>query len=101
MKKKKIAKKKKTKKKFKLKKNVRVKSLNPHYQPRVRKELIDFDYIKSLSPEDKLWLAQFVDEYIGANVRKRKDVKVKSEHLHNTEELAKKCYEANKFRNND
>lgn len=101
MKKKKLAKKKKTKKKFKLKKNVRVKSLNPHYQPRVRKELIDFDYIKSLSPEDKLWLAQFVDEYIGANVRKRKDGKVKSGHLHNTEELAKKCYDANNFRNND
>lgn len=97
-----MAKKKRKKKKtFKLKKNIRVKSLNPHYQPKVRKELIDFDYINSLSQEDKLWLAQFTDEYIGANVRKRKDGKVKAGHLHNTEELAKKCYDANNFRNND
>lgn len=95
-------KKKKTKKtSFKLKKNVRLKSLNPAYQPRVRKELIDFDYVDKLNSEDKRWLAQFVDESIGANIHKTKAGKVKAGHIHNTIELAKQCYDANNKRNND
>lgn len=101
MAKKKIKRKKTKKKTFKLKKNVRLKSLNPAYQPRVRKELIDFDYIDQLNDDDKKWLAQFVDESIGANIRKTKNGKIRAGHIHNTLELAKECYDANNKRNND
>jgi hypothetical protein len=85
----------------KLKKKVRLKSLNPQYQPRVRKELVDFDYLDKLNPAEKEYLAQFVDESIGASVRKLKSGKIAAGQLHNTEALAKECYDANNRRNND
>lgn len=86
---------------FKLKKNVRLKSLNPAHVPRVRKELLDADYLKQLSKEELLWYAQFTDEWVGANIHKTKTGKVKSGFLHNTKELAKDCYDRNNRRNND
>jgi hypothetical protein len=86
---------------FKLKKNVRLKSLNPANVPRVRKEFLDADYLKDLTPEQLRWYAQFTDEWLGGNVRKTKAGKVKAGHIHNTKELAKDCYDRNNWRNND
>lgn len=85
----------------KLKKKVRLKSLNPQYQPRVRKELVDFDYIDKLTPQEKEWLAQFVDESIGASISKTKSGKISAGQIHNTQKLAKEAYDANNRRNND
>lgn len=85
----------------KLKKKVRLKSLNPQYQTRVRKEFVDFDYIDKLDPKTKEWLAQFTDEYVGGAVKKNKSGKIAAGHLHNTQELAKECYDTNNRRNND
>jgi hypothetical protein len=111
-----MAKKKKTKKKIKakktekkvdpknpygLKKNVRLKSLQPLHQTRTRKELLDADYLHKIGEQELRYYAQFTDEWAGANIRKRKDGKVKKGHLHNTKELAKDCYDANNRRNND
>ena len=90
-----------SKKPRKIKKDVRLKSLNPRYIPKVRKELLDMDYLSKLSTEEYRWLAQFMDEYVGANVRKTKGGKIKAGHIHNTKELAKDCYDRNNKRNND
>lgn len=74
--------------------------------PKVRRELLDYDkdFIEDLKknhPEEYLYLAQFTDEWAGANVRKTKAGKVKSGHLHSTNELAKDVYDRNNRRNND
>lgn len=105
-------------KRKKLKKNVRVKSLDPQYMPKVRRELLDYDKdflnnLKKNHPEDYLYLAQFTDEWVGANIqktgtKKRKDGttiynsgRVKAGHLHSTNELAKDVFDRNNKRNND
>lgn len=69
--------------------------------PRTRKELLDYDYLKKLSPEELEYLAKFTDEYVGASISKTKSGRVKKGHLHNTKELAKDCYDRNNRRNND
>ena len=87
--------------KRKLKKNVRIKSLYPQFNTKVRRDLLDADYINKLTPDEKRWYAQFIDEYVGGAVEKTKTGKVKSGHLHNTKALAKECYDANNRRNVD
>jgi hypothetical protein len=87
--------------KRKIKKKVRVKSLYARHNTRVRSELLDYDYLNKLSKDDLLWLAQFTDEYVGGAVEKDSKGNVKKGHIHNTPELAKKCYDANNHRNND
>lgn len=88
-------------KKTKLKRNVRIKSLYPQHNTKVRKELLDADYLKELDPETLRWYAQFTDEYVGGAVHKNKSGTVKAGHIHNTKALAKKCYDANNRRNID
>jgi hypothetical protein len=86
---------------FKIKKKVRYDSLNPGKAPRVRKELLDADYLDKLSEEELKWYAQFTDEWTAGAVHKTKAGKVKAGYLHNTEALAKSVYDANNWRNND
>lgn len=93
--------KKEPKKSFRLKSNVRFDSLNPTKAPKVRKELLDADYLDKLSPEELKWYAQFTDEWTAGAVHKTKDGKVRAGYLHNTQELAKSVYDANNKRNND
>lgn len=93
-------------KRKKLKKNVRVQSLYPEFMPKVRRELLDCDkeflkYLKKYHYEDYLYYAQFTDEWVGANVRKDKNGRVKPGHLHSTKALAKDVYDRNNRRNND
>ncbi len=94
-------------KKRKLKKNIRTKSLYAANMPKVRREFLDYDpeylkFLKKHHPEEYLYLAQFVDEWVGANIRKSKKTgRVLPGHLHNTAELAKERYDANNRRNND
>lgn len=40
--------------------------LKPHYFPKTKKELIDFDYLDKLSPEELEWLSSFMEEWAGA-----------------------------------
>lgn len=94
-------------KKRRIKKNIRTKSLYSAYMPKVRKELLDYDteylnFLKKHHPEEYLFLAQFIDEWVGANIRKsKKDGRVLPGHLHSTKKLAKECYDSNNKRNND
>lgn len=78
-----------------------MKALDVNYAPKTRKDLIDYDYVNKLSDDEKRWLAQFTDEWVGAAIAKTKKGKVKHGHLHNTEELAKDCFDRNNRRNND
>ncbi len=61
-------------KKPKKTKSRRDKALNPaldrKFMPRVRQELIDYDYLDQLNPEEKAWLNKFSDEYINASFKK-------------------------------
>jgi hypothetical protein len=86
---------------FKLKRNVRMDALNPAKIPRVRKELVEVDYLNQLNADELKWLAQFTDEYVSASIQKDKSGRVKSGHIHSTKELAKDCYDMNNKRNND
>lgn len=45
-------------------------ALDKRFMPRVRQELIDFDYIDQLNEEEKNYLNKFVDEYINASFKK-------------------------------
>lgn len=83
-----------------LKKKVRYESLNPAENPKVRRELLEVDYLHKLNEAELKWLAQFTDEYVGSSIQK-KNGRVVRGHLHSTNELAKSCYDANNKRNND
>ncbi len=83
-----------------LKQNVRYESLNPAENTKVRRELLDYDYLHKLNAEELKWLAQFTDEYVGGAVHK-KNGRVMNGYLHSTNELAKACYDANNKRNSD
>ena len=87
--------------KKKLKKKVRLEALKATHNPRVRAELLDYDYTKKLNPEDLRWLAQFTDEYVAASIQKDSKGNVKSGHIHTKPEHVKECYDANNRRNND
>lgn len=74
--------------------------------PKTRRELLDYDpvylkYLEKNHPEEFLYLAQFTDEWAGANVRKDDNGRVKKGYLHSTKELAKDVYDRNNRRNND
>jgi hypothetical protein len=82
-------------------KKVRYKSLNKAYNTKVRREILDADYLSKLSKKDYRWYAQFTDEYAGGSVKKNADGSIQKGHIHNTPELAKKCYDDNNRRNVD
>lgn len=96
-----------TKKKKSTKKRTRksVDSLNKSKIPKVRHELVDADYldrIKHTHPEAYEYYAKFIDEYVGANIKKSKKTNAPlARHLHRSNALAKSVYDANNRRNND
>lgn len=86
---------KKTKKKQPKRNKVKHPALNPSYSPKTRHDVIDMDYLNQLNPEDKEWMNQFIDEYVGASL----DFKNLENNLHNTKELKKDCTDRNNARN--
>lgn len=84
-----------------LKTNVRMDSLKHAKAPRVRKELLDADYLDKLSKDELKWYAQFTDEWTAGAVSKTSSGTVKRGHLHKSNQLAKELYDANNRRNND
>ena len=81
----------------------------------MRAELLDADYLHLLTEEELAWHNKFTSEYVNAAIakteiktkkktkgKKKKAVRrVKAGHLHKTNAMAKKCYDANNLRNND
>lgn len=80
-------------------------SLDPLFNPRVRREYIDYDYTKQLPDEAKDFLDKFTSEYYGASISKYETKngkkRVKKGHLHKTISKAKEAYDNNNRRNND
>ena len=80
-------------------------SLNFSKIPKVRREFVDADYLEMLKrdhPEAYEWYAKFIDEYIGANIKKSKKTNAPlARHLHRSNKLAKSVFDANNRRNND
>lgn len=72
-------------------------ALKPKLNLKTRTELIDYDYLDKLSPDEKKWLNKFTEEYTNANL----DYKNLSNNLHNTKELKKDCTDRNNSRNRD
>jgi len=67
------------------------------YAPKIRRELLDIDYLDQLSDEEKAWMNQFLEEYVGADL----DFKNLKNNLHNTKKLKKDCTDRNNARNRD
>lgn len=58
--------------------------------------MFDFDYINSLSEEEKEWLNKFIKEYLDAAIKKGDE-----EAIHNTDNLRKDCYNRRNRQNRD
>ena len=70
---------------------------NPSYAPKTRREVLDIDYFDQLNDEEKAWMNQFLEEYVGADL----DFKNLKNNLHNTKKLKKDCTDRNNSRNRD
>ncbi len=70
-------------------------ALKRHLNLKTRYDLVDYDYIDSLTEEEKDWLNRFTEEYVHANFKH--DGKV----LQKTKKLKKACYDSNNSRNRD
>lgn len=68
-------------------------ALNKRYMPRVRQELIDYDYLDQLSPEEKDWLNKFTDEYVNASFQND------GTDIQSYEQYGKDCNDRNNARN--
>jgi beta-glucosidase/6-phospho-beta-glucosidase/beta-galactosidase len=69
--------------------------LMKQYTSKIRREYLDQDYIDKLSDEEKKWLSNFNEEWLGANFNH--DGKV----LHRTKEEKREIYNRNNARNRD
>jgi hypothetical protein len=70
---------------------------NRTYMPRVRKELVDSDYIKTLPPKEQAYMKKFLGEYYGANL----NFKEPRKNLHKSKARRKDCTDRNNKQNND
>lgn len=68
-------------------------ALNKKYNPKVRQEYIDYDYLDKLSGEEKNWLNKFSEEYINAKFNNDET------DLDQTPEGRKAAYDRNNARN--
>lgn len=89
------------KNKHRIKKNVRLDALDPKMNPKVRREYNDADYLRKLPPDIYKWYAQFIDEYLNSSIKKDKLGRVINGHIHRSSDMAKRCSDANNYRNND
>lgn len=69
-------------------------ALRPELNLKSRTELIDYDYLHKLSPEELQYLNDFSEEYNNAHIPKKNKI-------HKTKKLKKDCYDRNNARNRD
>lgn len=67
--------------------------LEKRFFSRIKQEFFDVDYVNKLSDEEKRYLNDFLNEWLGANTTKAK--------FHKSKKDRKKVYDANNARNRD
>lgn len=60
---------------------------------KTRHEYMDFDYLHELSPEEKQWLSNVMEEWMSGNFNHEGEI------FHKTKEERKTCYDRNNARN--
>jgi hypothetical protein len=71
--------------------------LDPSLNLKSRTELLDYDYLHKLKPEELEWLNKFTEEYVHASL----DTERPKKNLHRNKTLRKECYDRNNARNRD
>ncbi len=67
---------------------------------KIKQEYHDYDYLDKLSPEEKEWLSQFTEEYLGANLKPNKKHYKRKKNIHPAK-YNKEIFGANNSRNRD
>lgn len=62
---------------------------------KIKQEYFDFDYIDSLSDDEKSWLSRFINEYLGANLSSDE------QKFHTSKEHRKDVFDRNNARQRD
>lgn len=70
-------------------------ALQPEFNLKTRYELIDFDYLKKLTDDEKEWLNNFMEEYANASFNH------KGKKIHKEKKHKKDSYDRNNARNRD
>lgn len=68
---------------------------------KIRKDILDMDYLHKLSDEEFEWFAQFMNEYVSGNFVKDEKGEYSKKNLHKTAKERKDCYDRNNARNRD
>jgi len=69
---------------------------------KVKQEYFDIDYADQLTDKEKMWLSQFQDEFLGANLQESKNKKYgRKTNLHKSKKHRKSVFDANNARNRD
>lgn len=72
-------------------------ALDPRMNLKSRHEVLDYDYLHKLSPDELAFLNKFTEEYTNANLNTEKPRR----NLHKTAKMRKDCYDRNNSRNRD
>lgn len=89
------------KSKFKKPKREILDSLKPNKNPKVRRELMDADYLNQLDEKDLNYYAKFMGEWAGAALKMDDNGRVKKGQIHTRKDQAKEIFDNNNRRNND
>jgi len=97
-----MAQKKKAKKKTTKRDKAKFPGLEKNLFSKIKQEYFEIDYANKLSDKDKAWLAQFQDEFLGANLNENKNKKYnRKSNLHKSKKHRKSVFDANNARNRD
>lgn len=73
----------------------RFKGLEKSLFSRVKQEYFDYDYIEQLGDDEKQWLSNFINEYLGANLNSD------GKKFHKSKEMRKDVFDKNNARQRD
>lgn len=86
--------------------SVRWRGLDPQSNPKNRREVVDYDYLDNLTPEETDFINQFTEEWYNGVLPSRQTFdglpsKEKDKFMHKTEEERAECWANNNKRNRD